>query len=256
MPAATHHKLIIDRDLQLQISEWKSNKSVGINDPPSVYYEAQEGPDETMTVVNAADKKFGGALVSNKRPLPKWDGKTVLQYVSMYIRFKWPAEVYWNIARHELDLKACIKTRKDPDIPERNVMDGSTQWNRDTGQFQIDYQPDPTDENPDPIPLWTDTGYVVKDIAPDVWHDLYMNYWFNKEVYSVLSIQLDDNPPYMIPEQLQNVILTNSNWEEVSSVQIQNEVYEPGHNLIHYGKVLLAWSDGPINLPALLKYAS
>ncbi len=105
----------------------------------------------------------------------------------------------------------------------------------------IDY-----DTGPDTIPLWINTGYIVPEIAPNVWHTQTYRFYYDDETYSVLSIQLDDNEPYLIPEELRNVLLTNTNWEEIASVQLQNEMWVPGTTQIQYSDIEIAWSDQPI----------
>jgi hypothetical protein len=234
--------LFIDGNLQAD-PNWQSNTSLDVNNPPSDSFTATLLPDSSLLVTNTGSADFAGGLVSNKRPLPSHNGQ-LLPYVGMRYRFIWDKATYDNLARHELDLKACLKTRPASDQKIYNVADWSTQWNRDTGQFQIDYQPD----DPNDIPLWIDTGYVVQEIEPDVWHtlDYRMTFDYSNTVYSVLSIQLDNNTPYLIPEELQNVPLTLTNWEEIASVQLQNEMYKPGITQIQYSQVATLWSDTPI----------
>jgi hypothetical protein len=232
--------LLLDRFLEKQSTKWKSNTDLDINDPPSASFSADPLPDGSLLVTNVGLDEFAGGLVSNKRPYPKLNGKA-LQYVGLRIKFLYNANTYANLARHELDLKVCIKTRKDPNVPERNVADFSTQWNHDTGQFMIDY-----DTGPDTIPLWINTGYIVPEIPPNVWHTQTYRFYYDDETYSVLSIQLDDNEPYLIPEELRNVLLTNTNWEEIASVQLQNEMWIPGTTQIQYSDIEIAWSDQPI----------
>jgi hypothetical protein len=152
--------------------------------------------------------------------------------------------VYPAIARHELDLKVCFKTRPNANIPIRNVANFSTQWNSETGQFQIDQDP----------PAWVNSGFIVPEIDPDVWHDIDYRFWFDPDaaIFSILSINLDGDK-YMIPSNLQNVPAQETNWEEVASVQIQNEIFARGSSLILYDQVTLAWSSEPIDdLPSTL----
>jgi hypothetical protein len=54
--------------------------------------------------------------------------------VGRHLRFRWPCWSYKNLARHELDLKVCLKNRPNPQTSIRNVANFSTQWNRDTSQ--------------------------------------------------------------------------------------------------------------------------
>lgn len=230
--------LLLDRNLHENANEWQSNTSLDVNDPPSDLFEASQAPDGSLIVTNtyAGTRNYAGGLVSNKRKLRRVDG-ALLPYVGMRIRFRWPYEVYENIARHELDLKVCTKTRPSADKPIRNVANFSTQWNRDTGQFQIDQDP----------PGWVNTGFYVKDIEPDQWHDIYYRFWFDPVActFSVLSINLDGEL-YHIPGNLQNVPMQLTNWEEIAAIQIQNEMFKAGCTVIQYRQVALAWSDAPL----------
>ena len=163
--------LYFETNLQNDVTKWKSNSAPDINDPASDHFEATQEDDGSMVVTNCAigDKKFAGALVSHTvMKVPTDANGKQYQYIAFRVRWRWSKAVARQIARHELDLKVCYLTRppKPPGSNEnpkiRNVANFSTQWNRDTGQFQIDKDP----------PGWVDSGYIVKDIAPDVDHEL------------------------------------------------------------------------------------
>lgn len=230
--------LLLDRGLERNAAEWKTEKGANINDPASDYFAATQAPDGTMAVVNgyAGTRKYAGALVANKRALPRYNG-ALLPWVAMRMRFRWPASLAANLARHELDLKVCVKPSPAPDQAIRNVANFSTQWNAETGMWQIDQDP----------PAWHDTGFVTEDICAEEWHTVDYRFWFDREAarFSVLSIALDDLT-YEIPKYLQDVPMQESNWETVAAVQIQNEMLKPGATMIEYDDIALAWSDQPI----------
>jgi hypothetical protein len=230
----------IERDLFANSGDWISNKSDSINKPPSDYFEASDStPAGTMLVTNGSLQAWGGALVSRKRGVPSNNGK-LLNWMAYRLRFRFPAGTAKNTARHELDIKVCVKTRPNSNTKIRNVANFSCQWNADTGQFQIDLDP----------PAWVDTGFVVSEITPDVWHTLEWRYTYDDVAltFSVLSIQYDDQL-YVIPEELQNVPMQNTNWEQVVSEQNQNEVYEARSTVaIEYSDGVLCWSDQRITM--------
>lgn len=235
---------------------WKSNKGPTINDPESDIFQGEDASNGNLIVTNTGREKFCGALVSStKMELPKDPNGALLQYVTMHVRYKYPYEVYKNLARHELDHKVVFQSRppkppgSDTNPKIRNCSNFSTQWNRDTGAIQIDLDP----------PKWVDSGYFVEDIAPEVWHDYWVQCWYGIEpvanaytpdpapVFSILSIKLDNNEPYMIPIEKQNVAQTDTNWELCSKAQIQNEIYLPGCSVIQYSHFDFIWSDAPLD---------
>lgn len=224
----------IERNVFAKSGDWISNKSDSINKPQADYFEASETSDGTMMVTNGSLKAWGGALVSRKRGVPAANGKK-LNWLVFRLKFKFPKATGENTARLETDLKVCCKSRPNASTYIRNVSNFSMQWNADTGQFQIDKDP----------PQWTDSGFIVTSIEPDVWHTLEMRYWFDEVnlVFSYLSIQYDDQL-YMIPESLQKVAMTSTNWEEVASLQLQTEVYAARSTVeVGYIEGTLCWSD-------------
>lgn len=225
--------MFVERNLFAAADQWISNKGDNINKPPSEYFEASN-IEGAMLITNGLGAAWGGGLVSRKRPLPKQDGK-LLRHLAFRIEFRFPKMTAKNIARHEVDWKVCVKTRPDANTKIRNVANFSTQWSRDSGQFQIDLDP----------PAWTDTGFVVEEIEPDVWHTQEYRFKFdeNARVFTVVSIQYDDQL-YMIPARFENVPMQETNWEEISSHQLQNEGYQArSSTLIEYRNGVVAWSD-------------
>lgn len=230
----------IERTIFDNPDDWKSNKGDSINKPASEFFEASSAHESSvMLVTNGSTQAWGGALVSRKRGVPSYNGKK-LNWMVWRMEFRFPSQTVENTARHELDIKVCVKTRPSADVKIRNVANFSTQWNADTGQFQIDLDP----------PAWVDTGFIVPVIAPDVWHTIEYRFWFDEvnTKFSVLSIQLD-NQLYMIPENLQGVLMSLTNWEEVASQQIQNELYAPKSTVdVEYRNGILCWSDQRITM--------
>jgi hypothetical protein len=227
-------------------ADWKTKIDDAVNKPGSDIFQATDAKDGTMIVTNTGREPWCGAMVSNtKMEVPTDKNGKQLQYVALRVRFKWPYAIYENLARHELDLKVCFRTRPNAQTKIRNVANFSTQWNRDTGQFQIDVDP----------PAWSDSGYVVEDIEPDIWHDLEYHFWYNPDpdapVFSVQSIKLDENETYFVPEEKQNVAASETNWEECTKGQIQNCIYKPGCTVIQYSLFDLWWSNQPIVVPRM-----
>lgn len=222
----------VERNLFVDPSSWISNKSDSINKPQSAFFEASQTPN-SMLVTNGLIEAWAGALVSNTRqPLVAVNGK-LMNWLAFRLQFMIPENTFDNLARLETDLKVCVKTRPDANTKIRNVANFSSQWNADTGQFQIDKDP----------PAWTNTGFVV-DLQPSYWHTLEYRYWFDETnlVFSVLSIQLDDQL-YMIPDSLQNVPMSLTNWEKTRKLQLQTEGYQPKSSvLVQYMNGELAWS--------------
>lgn len=229
----------IERNLFDSASDWKSNKGDSINKPPSDYFEASDTAPGPMLTTNGSTQAWGGALVSRKRGVPQANGKK-LNWLAWRLEFKLPGSTVQNVARLETDWKVCFKTRPSADTKIRNVANFSTQWNADTGQMQIDLDP----------PAWVDSGFIVPEITPDTWHTLEFRFWFDEAAakFSVLSIQYDEWL-YVIPENLQNVPAQLTNWEEVSSQQLQDEVYEAKSTvLVEYRNGIVCWSDQRITM--------
>jgi hypothetical protein len=223
-------------------ANWTGQVGLDINNPPSVMFRADDTPTAgTIQVTNAVDKNWGGGLIHNKiKPVPRHDDGTFYQHVAWQLEFMMPGATYHNLARHELDIKCCIKSRPDPNTKIQNVCDWSTQWNRDSGQFQIDNAEG----------RWTNTGFVVspEDYTPDIWHLQSYRFWFDPSagVCSVLSIRYDDRL-FLVPASLRRIPLLQTNWEEVVALQIQNEAFTPGSTLIQYRNGILLWSDEAIS---------
>jgi hypothetical protein len=233
--------ILLDPQIQRDAANWHGNTSPDINDPPSDYFGSMPGADGSLVVTNGygGTKDFPGGLVSHKKLPPRDAQGNLFQYVAMKIGFSWSKHVHDQIARLELDLKVCFRTRPNSQTKIRNVGNFSTQWNRDRKQWQIDNDP----------PAWIDSGYVVEEIAPDRHHTADFRFWYDPNPddprFSVTSIDLDDNP-FSVPTDKQNVPAQNTNWEEVRSIQLQTENYKPGSSLVVFDLVQLGWSHEPI----------
>ena len=232
-------EFFVERNLFLNPSDWVSNKSDSVNKPQSEHFEASLSPD-AMLVTNGLKEAWGGALVSSTRMPPVDSTGKLMNWIAFRLEFLLPKETADNCARLETDLKVCVKTRPNSSTYIRNVANFSTQWNADTGQFQIDLDP----------PGWVNTGFIVPDIESDVWHTLEYRFWFDDVAltFSVLSIQLDEQV-YVIPENLQNVPMTNTNWEKTRKIQLQTEGYAAKSCvLVEYRNGILAWCNQRITM--------
>lgn len=228
--------VVMDRGLFKDASVWVPKLDPSVNDPMSKLFIATQMPAGGMLVHNALDKPWAGGLVSNTRPLPKYNGKP-LPYSAWQFKFCFNSATYRRLARWESDRKVCIKSRPTSSVKIRNVANYSTQWNRDTGQMQIDHDP----------PGWVNCGFAPssKATAPGVWHIMNYRYSFTATTFSIESIQWDDEF-YAMPSQHKNIPLSNTNWTECDKHQLQNEGYDPGTVLVEYDDGLVAWSDVPI----------
>jgi hypothetical protein len=247
MSATNEGMILLDPQIQRDAVNWIGNTGPSINDPPSDYFGATPGADGALVVTNAyaGTKNFPGGLVSHKKLPPRDVAGNLFQYIAMKVGFQWSRHVRRKIARLELDLKVCFRTRPNSQTKIRNVGNFSTQWNRDRKMWQIDEDP----------PGWIDSGYVVTEeqMAPDVHHTVDFRFWYDPNPddprFSVQSIDLDDNP-YIVPAKLQGVAAQNTNWEEIRSIQLQTENYEPGSSTVVFDLVQLGWSHSPIPIGA------
>lgn len=241
--------LLLDRFLFGAAGSWIPNFSPDVNDPPSKVFVANQTDTGSMMVENGLDQPYAGALVSNTRPLYKLNGK-LLKYSAWHYKFRFVKETYENLARFENDLKQCIKSRPNAQTKIRNVANFSTQWNVDTGTFQIDHDP----------PGWVDSGYMpsVEVTAPDVWHTMDFRYSVDDVAltFSIESLQWD-NELYIMPNEHKNIPLSNTNWEECNKLQLQNEGFYTGTVLVEYNDGIMAFSDQPIptTIPSEESYA-
>jgi hypothetical protein len=238
--------IFVERDLFKNAADWISNKSDSINKPQSAFFEASETPN-SMMVTNGLMEAWGGALVSRKRtPLPENSFGKQLNWLAWRLKFRLPALTVDNLARLETDWKVCFKTRPNSQTKIRNVANFSTQWNGDTGQMQCDLDP----------PAWVDTGFIISrsSMTPDVWHTLEFRMKFDEQAqtFEIWSMQFDDQL-YMLPDRFRGVPASITNWEEVSSFQLQTEGYNAKSTvLVEYDEGTSCWSDERITcIPAL-----
>jgi len=230
--------LLLDRFLYKAAGAWVSNSGPNINDPASVLYVATQQHDGGMVTHNALDKEYAGALVSLTHAVPSYGGK-LLHYAAWHYMFRFVPETYGNLARFENDIKVCVKSRPNSSTQIRNVCNWSTQWNVDTGAFQLDHDP----------PTWVDSGYVPSDAVttPDDWHSLDFRYSFDDVAltFSIESVKWDDER-YMVPSEHRNIPMQSTNWEQCTKFQHQTEGFEKGTVLIEFDEGVMAWSDQPI----------
>jgi hypothetical protein len=230
--------IFVERDVFKTSTDWISNKSDSINKPQSAFFEASATPTGPMMVTNGLLEAWGGALVSRKRtPLPENSAGQQLNWLAYRLKFRLPASTVDNLARHETDWKVCFKTRPNSQTKIRNVANFSVQWNGDTGQMQCDLDP----------PAWVDTGFIItrQQMTPDVWHTLEFRMKFDEKAmtFEIWSMQFDDQL-FMLPDKFRGVPASNTNWEEVSSLQLQTEGYnEKSTVLVEYDEGMTCWSD-------------
>jgi hypothetical protein len=233
--------LLLDRFLFKVAGNWNTNLSPDVNSPPSLQFLATQQNSGSMLVHNHLSLPWAGGLVSYHRPLPKLNG-TLLPYQAWHIRFRFNPDTYDNLARHEMDNKTCFKTRPNPQTKIRNVANWSTQWNRDTGQIQIDQDP----------AAWKDTGWIPADsvTTPGDWHTFDWRMHFDPVglTFTIDSMKWDDDLWINTQPAFQNIPAQESNWEEVVSYQLQNEGYLQGTVMVEYDEGVGAHSDEPISM--------
>ncbi len=224
--------IVQDRDLFKTPANWILQSGSNVNSVPSLSFTPSGLPDGTLLVTNSINTPYGGALLANKRPVPSIPGVT-LNYVGLDIKVQFPALSFYNLARHEFDLKVCLTSAPSPATMIQNVADFSCQLNFSTGTFQIGA-------------AWADTGIKPPPPTPDVWIPLSMRYWYDPvaKVCSVLSIAWN-SALYPVPQNLQKVPFLSTNWSQVAAVQAQNEGFNPGVTLVRYDAGILTWSDQP-----------
>jgi len=220
-----------------QAGAWITVASPDVNNPVSPFFRASQVPDTgTMLVTNGLNKQWCGALVKNKRTVPILNG-AMLPYIAFHLKVRLPGITWRNLARLETDLKVCTQSRPNASTPIQNVANFSTQWNGDTGNWQID-----------PTNHWVDVaGANTPQLDPDVWHILDLRFWMDPTalLWSVLSIQWDDTL-FQVPASQQKCAFMTTNWEATANLQCQNEGFNAGSVEVEYDEGVLAWSDAPI----------
>jgi hypothetical protein len=221
---------VID-DNFLFADEWETVISKDVNDPESLLFYASNAPDG-MLVTNVGDKEYAGGLLGSSRLIPSMP-EIEFSAFEFSIEFRFSGDTAYQMARHELDLKVCFKSAPDSLTPIKNVANWSTQWNVDTGEIDINNATG-----------WVGTGIKPIPFEPDVWHQ----YWFSgqwnaeTETNSICVIGWDD-VSIPIKEELQNVSWEVTNWQRDARVQIQNEMFKPGTNLVTYRNIKLTWME-------------
>lgn len=228
----------VERNLFANPADWISNKSDSINKPQSAFFEASAAPG-SMLVTNGLIEPWGGALVSSTAQPPVNSAGKLMNWIIWRFWFRFPGSTADNWARLESDLKVCVKSRPNSNTYIRNVANFSQQINRDTMQVQIDKDP----------PAWVNTGFIVDDLEPDVWHLMENRYTFDDTslTFSYLSVQIDDQL-FTIDPSFRNVPMTSTNWEKCRKLQLQNCGYAAKSSvLVEYRDGELAWSDAPLS---------
>lgn len=227
--------LIADPNLD-QRTDWLLENGTNVNPIPADQFVGTHLDDGTFRIVNVSSRKWGGALLTNKRQVPFITDSTMsnVTYVGLDMLF-WidPGDFSWLWA-HETDLKIVVKSAPNASTKIPNVYDFSGQVNMSTGgMVQIDKDG-----------KWTDTGIKLPP-KPGAWNLLQWRYKMDVagSTFSVLSINEHEVDP-----SLQNQPLLVSNWGKVSAVQLQNEVGKPGSLGIKYRGVHLLYSPEPIPL--------
>jgi hypothetical protein len=235
--------LLLDRFLYAVAGNWVTTSGPDINDPASLLFVATQSGPSSMLVHNALAQpragEVGGALVAYQRPLPRLNGE-LLRYQAWYFEFRFIKETYDNNARFENDNKTCFLSRPNPTTYIRNIANGSTQYNFDSGEMQADQDP----------PGWKNIGWRPAPgvMAADVWHVFNHRQHFDEaaETFQIDSLAIDDDGWINQDPSWQNIPAQSSNWETVVAMQHQNAGYNEGTVLIEFRNGIMGHSDEPI----------
>jgi hypothetical protein len=221
---------IIDDDLQNQT--WGTNISAGVNSVLAEGFRAMNTPSGALKVSNVGPE-MGGGLVSCHRPYYGMLGTTPTPYIQVQADRYFADYELPNVGRDEFDLKCVFKSGSA--APCANTANFSTQWNRSSGQWQLD----PTGK------IWVDTGFKPTTEA-NAWFTTKYNFKLDvaKGAWGVLSVDWD-NQHFDAPAQFQNLPLIVSNWGISSSLQAQTEVMLAGAVTVLYHHISITSSDQP-----------
>lgn len=225
-------------DTNLQNYAWTRETGPDINNPPATAYWAQNVPlgpsGNALQVTNYSTQNGAADLVTLKRPIPQLAGVT-FKYLRLKCKMYIPSVFLWNLGRLETDVKTCIQKAPNSSTPIRNVVNGSTQWNRTNGIWQIDGDP----------PAWKNTAFTPNPPLDD-WFDYYHDMQYSGTTFSVLGCGFDTQA-YKTPGNMLNVPLQNTNWGDlVAAIQFQLMVFKAGTISVYYDQIALVWSDGAI----------
>ena len=214
----------------LELAPWITQDGPDINPIPADSFTATLISGGVLKVVNKSSKNMGGALVTCK-PKSLLPANTLANpYFGLDLDIYVSPHDMDNLARLELDVKRCIVAGHGKTIS--NIGDGSTQWNRSAGCWQIDK----------PGGGWVDTAF--EPILPPTWTHLSFRHWMDGAKYSVLSTNWG-GMAFNVPASMQNIPLLSSNWDAVVAVQIQFELFTPGVVTVYARNISLSLNDKP-----------
>ena len=113
-----------------------------------------------------------------------------------------------------------------------NVGNGSTQLNFSNGFWQIDKSGGG----------WVSTAF--EPVLPPCWTRLSFRHFMDSKKYSVLSTNWG-GMQYVVPGDMQNLPLGESDWAAVVAVQLQTEVLQPGEVSVYFRNISLTVSAQP-----------
>ena len=223
-------------DDQLEKGTWIMQGGANVNPVPADAFISSLLADGTLKVTNVSSKAFGGALVTNKRPMQTQAGAS-MPFVGMDMDVYVSSYDLANLARLEIDLKCVAKAAPNAATPIPNTANFSAQWNLDAknGQWQLD--PSGT--------TWVDSGFKPT-LAPDTWTTLKFRFWMSAAAgkWSILSVDWG-GVLFVAPSQFQNIPLLPSNWNAVAAIQLQTEVFTPGSLTVLFRNIKLTYGDQP-----------
>ena len=219
----------------LETQTWTSEIGPTINSVPSDSFTATLEPGNMLAITNTNSAYMAGGLVTCKPVTPVGSNTLAFPYFGLDL------DVYvapWDlpgIGRLEVDVKRWVTPAPNSSTQIANIANCSSQWNRSTGQWQIDGNP----------PGWLSTGF--KPVLPSSWTTLSFRYQMTSTTFSVLSTSWGPIS-FEVSVSLQNVPLEVSNWGPSSgfAIQIQTENLVIGTTTVYVSNIKLSLSDQPI----------
>jgi hypothetical protein len=216
----------------LEKGTWVVQTGASVNPIPSSAFIPTLLPSGALKVTNVSTSAFGGALVTNKRPVPSIPG-IFLPYLGLDLQVYVSSFDLPVLGRLEIDVKVVSQSAPNASTQIPNVFNFSSQLNLSTGSWQIDTSP----------PGWIDTGFKPT-LAPDTWTPISFRYFIDvpNNKFSMLSTTWGATE-FSVPSNLQELPSQTSNWSSVAAIQLQTETLVPGGLNTLYKNIQLTWSD-------------
>ena len=177
---------------------WTSHIAPDINPVPSDAYPCFNTSSGLVTL-NQASKEMAGGLVSCG-DCPIIVGS---QYFGLDVDWIETAEDMPHKSRNEMDLKITLAGGRQ--------ANGSLQWNATKKMWQLD----PTGS------AWVDSGYTSSPVIG--LNTMRSRFWTDGSKWSVLSLQLNGDAPFVPGLQFKGIPMINTTWGQGLHPQLQTE---------------------------------